>query len=403
MRLLFLTPFVPNPHASHAVASTVFQWLRRLAERHQVDLLSFVESSEDRSRQTEIARVCRSVTLIHRRTSRPALALRMLRHPARPRMHWAFHDERMARAVRERTSRHRYDLVQVEYSQMAQYRSLISPTTPRVLVKHDVRAVMAWRALKTARGPNRALAFFEWLMIPHYELTTCQQFDAVVTLSEHNRRLLQGFLPGLPVSVIPPGIDTAEEEPTRYERSGREVAFFGNMASWRNVGAVLFFYREVFPLVQSAVPGARLHIIGAKPSGEIEALARDNAVIVTGYVDDVRAYFSGCDVAIAPMQVGGGILMKVLEMMAVGLPVVATPVANEGVDADPDSEILLANDAKGFARQVVRLLHAGELRRRVGLGGQRFVGRRFDWTACIDGWEALYKDILMRRNELLRP
>jgi glycosyltransferase involved in cell wall biosynthesis len=398
MKLLFLTPFLPYAEAPHAVASTVYQWLRRLAERHEVDLLSFVDSAEEAAHRDDLERVCREVVLIRRRVSRPALFYRMLRYPTRPKMYWSFRDPRMERAVRERTGREGYGLVQAEYSQMAQYGPAIFPRTPRLLVKHDVRTVLAWRAWQQARGRGRLSAWWEWLKIPSYELMICQAFDGIAVLSEHNQRVLHGFLPELPVEVIPPGMEIVPADPKRYERPGRVVAFFGAMNRRVNVGAAFYLHRQIMPLVRQAVPGAELHVVGGAPGPEVQALAQDRWVTVTGYVPDTAAYFAGCDLAVAPMQVGGGILTKVLETMAAGLPVVATPVANEGIAAQADREMLLGDDAAALARQVVRFLQDPVLRRRIALAGQELVRRRFGWGTMIERWESFYTEICNRHS-----
>ncbi len=399
MKVLFLTPFLPYAQAPHAVASTVYPWMRRLASRHEVDLISFVDSEAEAAQRSDAEEFCQAVTLLHRRVGRLALLYRMLRYPTRPKMYWSFRDPRMERLVRERTAGGRYDLVQVEYSQMAQYGAAIAPQVPRLLVKHDLRAVLAWRAWQQAGGWRRWPAWLEWLKVPSYELAVCRHFDSVVVLSEHNRRLLQGFLPDLPVEVIPPGMEVPPADPARYERPGHVVLFFGAMNRAVNVEAVRFFYRLVWPQVRRAVPASQFHIVGGSPTAEVRALAEDASVVVTGYLPDPVAHFARSDVAVAPMRVGGGILTKVLETMAAGLPVVATSVANEGIAAEPGREMLLADDPQAMAKEVIRLLRESARRREVGLAGQELVRRRFGWPAVLERWERLYQEVLVYHRE----
>jgi glycosyltransferase involved in cell wall biosynthesis len=162
--------------------------------------------------------------------------------------------------------------------------------------------------------------------------------------------------------------------------------FTGAMDYWPNVDAVQWFCDEVFPRLRERLPDLRFYVVGARPTPQVTALAGRPGVTVTGTVPDVRPYLAYAAVSVAPLRVARGIQNKVLEAMAMALPVVVTPQALEGVKAEPGADLLLADGAEPFAQAVLRVLGADDqaLRARA----RERVERHYSWPSNLASIEA---------------
>jgi sugar transferase (PEP-CTERM/EpsH1 system associated) len=159
------------------------------------------------------------------------------------------------------------------------------------------------------------------------------------------------------------------------------LVFTGAMDYWPNIDAVRWFAEAILPRLERR-PGLRFYIVGRAPSAEVRALAGER-VVVTGAVPDVRPYLRHASVAVAPLRIARGIQNKVLEAMAMALPVVVARGCGEAVDAVPERDLLLADDAGEHARQIAALLEAPERRMAMGAAARRRVVERYAWDAHL--------------------
>jgi glycosyltransferase involved in cell wall biosynthesis len=159
------------------------------------------------------------------------------------------------------------------------------------------------------------------------------------------------------------------------------------MDYWPNVDAVQWFAQEVFPRLRARSPDLRFYIVGARPSPAVQALAQQAGVVVTGTVPDVRPYIAHAAVAVAPLRIARGIQNKVLEAMAMARAVVVSPQALEGIDAEPGSELVLAESGPAFIGAVSSLLEGQDSALdAIGQAARAKVQRRYSWSsnlACI--------------------
>jgi len=163
------------------------------------------------------------------------------------------------------------------------------------------------------------------------------------------------------------------------------------------VEAALYIYHEVFPHVRKIIPEARFIAAGYGPPADLTALQEmDPAVSVPGFVDDLDECYKKASVFVAPILVGGGIIVKILDSMAAGTPVVTTTYGNEGIEAVPERDILIADDPESLAKAVVRVLSDRELADRLSRNGQEFVRKNFSLEAAMKKLETTYQQIVTR-------
>jgi GT2 family glycosyltransferase/glycosyltransferase involved in cell wall biosynthesis len=219
------------------------------------------------------------------------------------------------------------------------------------------------------------------------ELKLIRESDVTLVVSPAEKALLATDAPGARVDVLSNVHDVFGCRADFASR--RDLVFVGGFQHPPNTDAVTWFVREVFPLVRAALPDCRFHVIGSKVPASITALA-DDRVIVHGYVEDIAPFMDGCRVSVAPLRYGAGVKGKVNMAMSYGLPVVATPVAVEGMHVGDGDNVLVADDAKGFADAIVRVHGDEALWRRLSERGLANVERHFSFAAARDAVRRIF-------------
>jgi glycosyltransferase involved in cell wall biosynthesis len=183
--------------------------------------------------------------------------------------------------------------------------------------------------------------------------------------------------------VVPNAVDVEHfrPDPVLPRPDGRTVVFFGTLAYFPNQDGMLWFLREIWPLLERSHPQARLKVIGPNPTADVLA-RRGPRLEVTGLVDDLRPHLAEAAVAIVPLRVGGGTRLKILEAMAMGKAVVSTTLGAEGIAHRPGENILLADSPADFAAAVGRVLDDPSLAARLGAAGRDLVASTYSWDAA---------------------
>jgi glycosyltransferase involved in cell wall biosynthesis len=241
------------------------------------------------------------------------------------------------------------------------------PDLPLIVDTVDVHFVRELRALEYSRRPWRDTARAHW--IKRRELAVYARADLVITVTEDDRAGIRRELPGVQVCVIPIIHITEETVPPFHARQRDSLLFVGGFAHTPNVDAVLFFTREILPLVKQALPNVTLTIVGAEPPKDIQELGRDN-VVVRGWVPEIAPLLDSHCVSIAPLRFGAGIKGKIGEALAAGLPVVTTSVGAEGMSLEHGTTALIADSATAFAEAVVQLCSDPVLHQRLSESGR---------------------------------
>jgi glycosyltransferase involved in cell wall biosynthesis len=197
---------------------------------------------------------------------------------------------------------------------------------------------------------------------------------------------------------VPNGVDLEYFHPDSRPAEPDTVLFTGKMSYHANEAAALRLVHRIMPLVWRRRADARVIIAGKDPSPAVRRLARDARVTVTGFVDDLRPLFWSATVVAAPLVYGMGIQNKVLEAMACGVPVVASPKACEGVRVLNGREVLVGEDDDQFARQVLLLIGDSTVRKQIACDGRRYVVAHHDWSEMGRRLSAVYEDARVERR-----
>jgi sugar transferase (PEP-CTERM/EpsH1 system associated) len=312
------------------------------------------------------------------------LSVARFRHPALER--W------IARVLRDV----RPDLVIVYSSALAQYVVGRSGRGPPLIVDFVDADAQKWFAY-AARAPlaTRWLYRAEARRVVRFERRALDAAAAGVLISETERRLMAEFLPtgAAKLCVIPNGVDTDFFRPAPASSPQRDIVFCGRMDYAPNIDGAEWFVREILPRVRERSPDVIFRIVGAAPNARVLALGATRGVEVTGGVPDVRPYLAAAAVIVAPLRIARGIQNKVLEGLAMGRPVVATPDALDGIAARPGRDVLVGADAETFATAVADVL-AGQAPPDLGSLGRQFVLRHHRWSAQLAALDRLIATLL---------
>lgn len=400
MRILLVTSNLPYPLTTGAKIR-VWHLLKRVAQHHDITLLSLLDSPDEVQFLPHLQQYCQRVEVVvkQRQRSRKKLLLRLLRTILKgqpPRNAIAYYEE-MEHKVKEVTGSQSFDIIHIEQSHMAPYIEFMngSESAARLVTLYDVGAVQQRRILKTQSGfQNRFWTWLDWFFLRRWEPAyLIRHFDKCIVVSAVDEASLRAVNPALNLVVVPNGVDTVLYNLLPEFPDSKEVLFIGKMDYPPNVDSVLFFYREIFPLIRSRVPQARLLVVGISPTSEVRALAADSAVEVTGYVEDVLPYYKRACLSVVPLRASGGTRLKILESMALGRPVVSTTIGCEGLAVVHGENILIADAPADFADQTIQLLRDNILRQRLVVNGRQLVETQYDWQIIARRIVRIYEEV----------
>lgn len=270
---------------------------------------------------------------------------------------------------------------------------------PRLLSTHNVQSNLFQRARNTFPGTWLDRLFFlpEWLKIVHYEKKNYRRYNGIFAVSEKDKDILARRCPKVPIILVPNGVDTEFFTPSSSPPVPHTMVYLGNYAYPPNADAVMFFYTQIFPLIQERFPDAKFILVGASPP---EELAGKKGVEIAGFLEDVRPMIHQAEVMIVPLRTGGGTRLKILDGMAMGKAIVSTSLGAEGLAVTHEENILLANTPESFARQVIRIMESPELRHTLERNGRALVERLYDWNAIAKKAEEVIESLLYQPASL---
>ncbi len=272
-----------------------------------------------------------------------------------------------------------YDLLLVEDIVMAPYASVVR-ASKRVLDMHNIESHLLLRYADSSPGLlHRLYAQRTAGLLTSCEKMYGESFDLVTVCSENDKERLLENATQAEVIVVPNGVDGGVVGASTAKRQ-RSLLFVGSMDYHANISAVLYFAKEIFPVLRSIVPDCEVDIVGKNPPANILSQATPS-FRVSGAVPDIRPYLERAGVVIAPLLVGGGTRLKILEAMAAGRAVVSTSVGCEGLDVKDGTHLLVADSPDEFASKVALLLEDEKQRSQIEEAAKVFVRERYSWSA----------------------
>lgn len=287
-------------------------------------------------------------------------------------------------------------IVQAEFHVMGQYLLKFSDSpVKRVLVEHEPGIMRAAGDLDSSSVTRRPLAAIELWAWKRYETRIIAAADTVVVFTQRDERALVTLDSTTPVVRIPLGAEVPAEPMNALGAVPPRVLFAGNFMHPPNVDAAMRLARRIFPRVQQLRPEVHLDLIGPRPPREL-LVAAGPGVTVHGYVEDIGPFLDRAAVVVAPLRLGGGMRVKVLEALAAGKATVASPVAVEGLAVEDGREVRVASTDEQFADVILSLLDDPHARAALARGARHWAEENLSLRATADRYEELYRSLLTR-------
>ncbi len=276
---------------------------------------------------------------------------------------------------------------------------------PAVLFQRNVEALIWQRHYEVQRNPVARLYFREqWKRMLAYERAMARRYDAVVAVSEEDRRMMVRDYGISHAASIPTGVDTDYYHPSgTIEPEPFHLVFTGSMDWLPNDDAIRYFVQDMLPVIRRAIPEVKLTVVGRKPfPGLLDVSRRDPGIVVTGRVDDVRPYIERATAYIIPLRVGGGTRLKVFEAMAMERPVISTTIGVEGLPVVDGEDVLVADHPQAFALAVLKVLKEEAFARRLGKQAAEKVRRDFGWDRVAELFTGICEETVARAARVRR-
>ncbi|MBZ0292586.1 MAG: glycosyltransferase [Anaerolineae bacterium] len=402
MHILVLTPTLPYPlHQGGAIRN--YGILHGLhAAGHEITLLSFEDQRTNIS-ETPLAHLCAQVYTVPVPTRTARHRIRDLFLSPQPDLVRRLRSKQFIQMLCSVLESQSFNLVQFEGLEMTRYIPIVRQYQPlarlcydahnaeyalqEVIAQVDQQSARRWLAAVYSRIQARRIKRFE-----HY---ICQQVDLVVAVSDEDAQALKDFRPDNAVTVVPNGIFVQDyaQSTEALDLGEKALVFTGKMDYRPNVDAMLWFTEDILPCVQVQQSQTVLYIVGQKPHARLEALRSHPAIVVTGRVEDVKPYLYSAAVYVAPLRMGSGTRLKILEAMAAGCAVVATDLAAAGLPSEVRQNLITADTPEDISASIIRLLENPQERLLMGKQAQLSVQQHYDWSALLPHLLTAYKEI----------
>ena len=395
MHILLISRCPPYPlHLGDRLI--LYHLARELSQRgHILDLLAFDDRPDIVDEPDAYASFFRRVKIIPApQRTQTSIFQRLLRaetrFPERAEDAWSptmWHD------IRRRLEETPYHMAHLFGGvQVYEYRHALDPL-PAIITPYESYSLYLRRMIRTRRTlPHLLSSYIEFQIARRFERFMFTPYCRTVVVSDQDRDELLRHNPALSINVIPNGVDLEHFESHNTAREAATLLFTGNFEYTPNVDAALYLANVVMPKVRSQLPEAKLWLVGNAPPPELQALASDH-IIVTGHVPDLRPCLQEATAFISPLRLGAGIKNKVLEALALGCPVVATPLSVDGIAVQHEHELLIS-ELSTLPDTVIRLLRDKELQHTLTHNGRALIEAQYTWVRVAEMYEDLYHAVV---------
>jgi len=290
----------------------------------------------------------------------------------------------------------RPDVLQIEYPIMGHYAfGLDGCRLPRILTLHEPPAEAAQQLKKCGCGVARVVHFLDALAWKRFEGSLTRHVEVLVVFTERDRRILTQSAYSVPVVRIPIATYVSARELNPSGSSPPSLLFLGNFIHPPNVDAALRLAQRIFPSVRKKLPDTALYLVGDQPPPEIRQLS-GRGIFVTGLVPEITPFLEQAAVVVAPLRLGGGMRVKVLETLAAGKALVASPLAVEGLDLENGMQAIVVDADEDFQNAICELLENSDKRILMARRARQWALENLDWDKPVEAYERLYDELISR-------
>ncbi|KAA5534798.1 glycosyltransferase [Taibaiella lutea] len=390
MKILFTANRFPYP-PYRGDKLKIYHLAKRLAQKHEVHLVTFLQDKNDLQYLSELQKIFTEIHLVpltRLQSYTNTLFGFLYKEPFQVRY---FHSRKMEAKIQELITLHDYDGVHVQHLRMAPYWEYYNDV-PRILDLPDAFSLYWKRRIASSKGLSKIFNTIEQKRVFNYE-KILDKYDLSLVCSREDQAYLQSERGIKNIEVLPNGVDvsTFSSEGHNYNPD-KIILFTGNMDYAPNVDAVQYFVQDIFPLIRKEIPDVEFVIAGQRPVKKVLELA-GNGVTVTGFVKNLQDMYAKASIVVAPLRFGAGTQNKVLEAMAMGVPIVSHNIGFNGLNIQSGEGVILAPEKEQFADECVALLRSASKRETIGKAGKEIIRTRYDWDVVAKKLEGYFLSI----------
>lgn len=394
MNILMITPYLPYPLVSGGQIRT-YNLLKNLSSKHNVTLFSYIRREEERQHIPALAPYCKKIEVFERGPVwSPANVLRS-QFSFDPLLVTIYRSTALREAIAREIATGKYNLIHAETFYVMP--NIPKTDLPIILVVQTIEH-LGYKEFTKRLGNPLIKPFFYWDVrkIKYWEELYWRTANRLIAMSEEDKSYILRRVPAVGnISVVANGVDIAFFNAVPKQLTSEFVVLFVGTFKWLpNVEAVTYLVEQVWDKIKQKLPTAKLWIVGNSPTPTIQAYAdRDQSILVKGKVADIRDAYKRANVLLAPVWSGKGTRYKILEAMATHTPVVATPLAVEGLGVQNEVHALVANDAQGLADATVLISQEPKFAAKIAQHGKEMVARNYEWKSIAAQLDTVYEEV----------
>ena len=391
MKILFLANRVPYP-PYRGDKLKIFNLAKRLQGQHELYLLTFAQNEEDLTYKTELEKIFKEVHFVYLPKWKSTINCLAGIWNQAPLQVLYFQSGAMKRELNNLLNQHKFDAIHVQHLRMSPYLSKRKELA-RILDLPDAFSLY-WERRKTVKRGLLTTIFenIEQKRVLAYE-PILKEYDLSLVCSREDLEYLQKTHGVNNLRLLPNGVDMSTFTAGNHDYThNKTILFTGNMDYAPNVDAVVYFTTSILPTIRLQCPDVQFIIAGQRPVPKVTELVCDH-VQVTGFVKDLAAMYNSASVVVATLRFGAGTQNKVLEAMAMGIPVVCSNIGFGGLGITSGEGAFMQTEPAAFAQSVIDLLSSEELRRTTGEAGMNVIKTKFDWDVVTLTLEKYFKEV----------
>lgn len=403
MRILMVTPYLPYPPSSGGQVRS-FNLIEHLSKNHQITLFSLIKNKKEEQYINRLQAYCSKVK-VFKRSTRPFTLANILRtgFGVYPFLVIRNFSAEAKLAIKKELETEKYDLIHAETFYVMPH--LPETKIPILLVDQTLEFQVYQHYMRKSRNLIlKPFLFIDVLKIKYWELKFWKKANKVIAVSESDKKKMQSLVEGLDVGVVPNGAGEdlmkiwGQRKPTKIP-----VVFFqANFAWLQNIEAAENLVRLVFPHILQKIPSAECWIVGQEAQDKAGNLASAKVKIIDLAAADIKGVidaYKRATVFACPLQGPGGTRLKILAAMAAGVPIVATKVGIEGIDAQNGKQALIEDDWEKMAQAVVLLLTDKKLYQEIVKSARKLVENRYSYESIARSLGKIYQQVALQSQK----
>lgn len=397
MRILVLSPALPLP-PNTGTQRRIYHTIKELSMNNEITLVSLTEETPGFNQIEELEKICHKVFAFTCENTKKSAIIKSI-FSKYPYLVARFYSNAFRNKVNELLYSERFDIVWVNAFDMSIFLNQNKLAHCITVVDEHNADELVWRRI-FQNSSNIAVKLFgilNMIKVRIFRQKFMSYFDVCLSVSKQDADFAEKWASGkLDVWVVPNGVDTDFFKTLGTSTEENIIMFCGAMDVLMNIDAAMTFAMDVFPLIREEIPDSQFWIVGKNPTREIRNLENLKSVKVTGTVEDVRPYYEKSTVFVAPFKFGGGTKLKIFEAMAMKVPIVATEVGAQGIEAIDGIHMILENDMGNFAKKTICLLKDKSERERIANNARVLVEEEYDWRNIIGSVEEKLRNLIER-------